>query len=220
MNRKKQISGGIYLVIDPAVKEEELFFKLKIILSQEIAAVQIWDNFSSSEEEQLRIVNQVVNICHSKNVPVLLNNNWKLLEKSKADGVHFDEVPEDFEIVRKNSEENALFGLTCNNDLSVIEWAEKHELDYISFCSMFPSQTSNSCEIVTHESVKKAREITKMPIFLAGGIQDSNVAALKDLDFDGIAVVSGIMSAKDPGAATKNYLTELNKLKNEICNHK
>ncbi|MDT0642655.1 thiamine phosphate synthase [Zunongwangia sp. F363] len=211
--QKRQISGGVYLVIDPSMKEELLILKLEQILKEKIAAVQIWDNFSSSEEEQVKLVDHISEICHEKDVPVFLNNKWKLLKKTKADGVHFDEIPEDFEYIRKNSKENALFGLTCNNDISVINQAEGHHLDYISFCSVFPSQTSNNCELVSFDAIKKARKITGMPIFLAGGIQHSNVTELKDLSFDGIAVVSGIMSAEDPGSATRNYINEIKKLK-------
>ncbi|MDT0677265.1 thiamine phosphate synthase [Autumnicola musiva] len=211
--QKRQISGGVYLVIDPSMNEEELILKLEQVLKEKIAAVQIWDHFSTSGDEQVKLVNRISEICHERDVPVFLNNQWELLKKTKADGVHFDEIPKDFENIRNNSEENALFGLTCNNDLFIIKWAEEHHLDYISFCSVFPSPTDNSCELVTFDAIKKARGITDMPIFLAGGIQHSNIRELKDLDFDGIAVVSGIMSAEDPESSTKDYLSELKKLK-------
>jgi thiamine-phosphate pyrophosphorylase len=48
-----------------------------------------------------------------------------------------------------------------------------------------------------------------MPIYLAGGIQLSNLHQLEDLDFDGIALVSGIMSSINPAEAARQYSTQL-----------
>src|SRR6185369_6565581 len=99
---------------------------------------------------------------------------------------------------------------TCNNDLAIVDWAMKQKLDYISFCSVFPSSTSNSCDLVSFDTIRRAREITSLPIFLAGGISPDNMKRLRELDFDGVAVISGIMNQDDPAQAAKKYLTELN----------
>ena len=91
-----------------------------------------------------------------------------------------------------------------------MQWADDHALDYISFCSMFPSSTANSCELVSFETVRQARLITSLPIFLAGGIRPGNIEALKELDYSGIAVVSGVMSANNPAEAINLYHEKLN----------
>lgn len=109
-------------------------------------------------------------------------------------------------------------GITVNNDLSLVQWANDNSFDYISFCSIFPSTTSNSCQLVKFETITKARTITQMPIFLAGGIQPENIYQLNNLDYDGVAVVSGIMSADDPFEKANKYLNEL-KINNEIINY-
>jgi thiamine-phosphate pyrophosphorylase len=112
----------------------------------------------------------------------------------------------DYDQIKQHFPTHFRTGLTCNNDLYTVEWAEKNSLDYISFCSIFPSTTSNSCEWVSFRTIEQARKITSMPIYLAGGIHLSNLSQLKGLDFDGIALVSGIMSSIDPAETTKQYL--------------
>jgi thiamine-phosphate pyrophosphorylase len=141
-------------------------------------------------------------------VPVIINNEWKLLNSLPLDGVHFDEIPSNYDYIKQSIEKEFLAGITCNNDLSVIEWAESNQLNYISFCSVFPSITSNSCELVSFDSIQQARQITSLPIFLAGGIQLNNMQDLRELHYDGIAL------AEDPAQVTKKYL-ELLKNKNK-----
>src|SRR5450759_1729820 len=97
-------------------------------------------------------------------------------------------------------------------NLSVVEWATNHQFDYISFCSMFPFPSAGQCEIVSFDTVKKARTITDIPFFLAGGINLNNINLLSELSFNGIAVISGIMSSADIPSSTKNYINELNKI--------
>lgn len=217
-NTIKIINGGVYLVINPADNNEILFSKLEKLVELEIAAVQIWDNFPA-DINQLAFIKKVCFICHQKNVPVLINNHWQILNDSAADGIHFDEIPDNLEEIIKTLEKKFIMGITVNNDLSLVQWANENELGYISFCSIFPSATSNSCELVKPETIEKARTITSMPIFLAGGIKPENMHLLNKLSFNGVAVVSGIMSAEDPLATTNKYLNELKKINNEIVNY-
>src|SRR5690606_29793242 len=135
-----------------------------------------------------------------------INNEWELIESFPLDGVHFDSIPANYDEIKKRLSNDVKIGLTCNNDLSAVEWAENNGLHYISFCSIFPSTTSNSCELVSFQTIKQAREITSMPIYLAGGIQLSSLPKLRGLDFDGVALISGIMSAVNPAETTKQYL--------------
>ena len=214
----RKINNGVYLVINPADNEELLFNKLKEIVELEIAAVQIWDNFPTGVNE-LAFIEKVCAICHQKNILVLINNRWQLLNESSADGVHFDKIPHNLTAIRNTLNKKCLMGITVNNDLSVVDWANENGFDYISFCSIFPSATSNSCELVKFETIEKARAITAMPIFLAGGIRPENMHRLSQLNFNGVAVVSGIMSADDPVTATNNYLNELKKLPHENVNY-
>lgn len=201
---KRKIQNGIYLIIDPSMNRDILMNRLKEIIHEEIAALQIWDNFKP-KENPIEFINEIVQLCHSKSIPVLINNQWELLKQTNLDGIHFDKKQDDILQFKNELKRDIITGITCNNDLSVVKWADKNELDYISFCSMFPSLTANSCELVTFETVKEARKITSLSIFLAGGIKPENIELLNELNYSGIAVVSGIISAEKPIEAFKKY---------------
>jgi len=217
MERNK-ISGGIYLVIDPSMNRSELLQKLEAALSANISVVQIWDNWQHVKNKE-KIIREICSLCHQYQVPAVINNDWELLKSLPLDGVHFDDVPEDYHQIKQSIERDFLAGITCNNDLSVVEWADKNQMNYISFCSLFPSSTSNSCELVSFENVQRARQITSLPIFLAGGIKLNNMQELQELNYDGVALVSGIMSAENPAQVTKQYLQLLNNKNNETRNY-
>lgn len=208
-NRK--IGSGIYLVIDPAMDEVTLLNKLTICLKEKLVGIQIWDNFKD-KQNITDLIRKICEQCHAKNIPVLINNKWELLNNSLLDGVHFDKIPENYDAIKENINKPFISGLTCNNDLTFVEWASENNLDYISFCSIFPSNTANSCELVNFSTIHQASKRYSLPIFLAGGIKPENIDQLKELNYTGIAVVSGIMSTDKPDESIKNYQEKLNSI--------
>lgn len=204
-----KIRPGIYLVIDPSMDEESLMNKLKLSLDRGLSAVQIWDHFENVQQIE-NLIQKICSICAPYNTPVLINNRWEYLKTTELAGVHFDVIPEDIDEIKKELDMHLIFGLTCENKLADVRWAAAHDMDYISFCSMFPSSSVSSCEIVRPETVRLASEIFDKPIFLAGGINPTNLRELDQLEYDGIAVISGIMSSDDPGLAIDAYHKILN----------
>jgi len=210
----KKINSGIYLVVDPAMEDSVLLDKLKLCLKEKLAAVQIWDNFP--DDSDLSIVQRICHLCAENNIPVLVNNKWELLYEYPLDGVHFDQIPDNYYQIKAEINKPFLCGLTCNNDLSSVQWANAHQISYISFCSLFPSSTRTSCELVNFDTIQQASEIANMPIFLAGGIKPDNLFTLNDLSYAGIAVVSGVMSSDRPDAAIREYYTKLT-IRTDAC---
>ena len=210
MNRseKRKMGSGIYLIIDPSMDELILMNKLNLCLREKLAAVQIWDNYKDTQNI-IKLINRICEQCHAKNVPVLINNRWELLNNSSLDGIHFDVIPENYTQIKRNVIRPFISGITCTNDSTNVEWASKSQLDYISFCSIFPSQTANSCEMVNFHTIHNAAKNYDLPIYLAGGITPDNVHRLDELNYAGIAVVSGIMSRNNPNESIKEYLEKI-----------
>jgi thiamine-phosphate pyrophosphorylase len=202
-----KIRKGIYLVADPSIDENILLYKITECLSEEIAAVQIWEK--DRDQDLLPIAEKICNLCIPQNVPVIINNRWELLKKSQLNGVHFDHLPQNVEEIRKSLNRKFITGVTCNNDLSDVVLAQKHKLDYISFCSIFPSGTANSCELVEFDTIQKSRSIFSELIFIAGGITPHNLDKLTHLPFDGVAVISGILGSSNPVEAIREYKKHL-----------
>lgn len=212
MDRK--INPGVYVVVDPAQDKSYILNQLSRIKDKAVSAVQLWDNPNVKTIDE-DLIKGIIRMFKEK-APLLINNKWELLNKYDFDGVHFDDIPNDFNDLVSAIDRDFIRGATIGNDLDVVERANSLDFDYVSFCAMFPSVTSGVCEIVQPETVRKCRKLTNMPIFLAGGITPDNLHTLNGLSFQGVAVVSGIMNAQAPEQVLKAYELQLKELK--ICN--
>ena len=213
MKKESKIPGGVYLVIDPSKEENQLLEALARALEASPCAVQIWDNFSPTTSVPA-LISKIKGLCKDSKIPLLINNHPEWVELFDLDGVHFDEFSDlSADSLRAFGNQEKIVGITINNDLEIIRNSIEMGVDYLSFCSIFPSSTSNSCELVEFETIRKTRKLTDIPIFLAGGINPENISRLKSLNFDGIAAVSGVMGSEDPTAAILAYQRALSKLK-------
>lgn len=177
------------------------------IKEKPIAAIQIWDNPIAEITGDL--IKAIVDLFKNTNTPLLINNQWENLKQYDLDGVHFDALPINLEEINKKIGREFIKGITLTNNLENLSVIEELGFDYLSFCSIFPSSTSNSCELVDFKTIQTCREKSNLPIFLSGGIKTENMNQLCALDYDGIAIVSGIMKASDPRKAIENYINEL-----------
>ena len=206
--------SGVYLVIDPKRDWEDLLPKLDGALKGGLNIVQVWNHWAENipMERKLEFLDKIKKLCANFDVPILMHDDWELSDRAGLDGVHFDEVPSMSDPIQKVLD-GKIVGLTVGNDLDKIRWANKQSIDYISFCAIFPSSSVDSCEIVDQRNIQEARKLTDMPIFLSGGIRADNLKHLGKLDFDGVAIISGILDAADSARSVQEYILELQKIK-------
>lgn len=217
MMGKHKITGGIYLVLDPSMEKNLLLDRLREALEGGVQLLQIWDNWpvGFDKKKKSEVVNSITHIARQFAVPVLINEEWELLSGSALSGVHFDQIPDNYESIKEAIPPEAIVGITCGNDLKLVEWADEQGLDYISFCAMFPSSSAGDCEIVSPDTVQKARSLTDLSLFVSGGITPENLSRLRELDIAGVAVISGILGHANPKEAASIYTNALKELKNE-----
>lgn len=205
------IKGGIYLVIDPSMPPQQLLPKTKAALEAGIEVLQLWNHWPEDILKE-SLIHELCDLAHSYHVPVIVNEDPALLKNHCVDGIHFDQVPPDISSIRNQAGREILTGITCGNDFSKIKWAVQHQVDYISFCSVFPSSSVDTCELVDREIIRRARAFTSLPLFLSGGITLDNLGELKETGMDGIALISGIMGSNDPFSSTQSYKKALTSL--------
>lgn len=203
--------NGLYLVVDLSMDYEVLLEKVEQALEGGVEILQIWNQWPNgmSEYDKEQLITYIIEMADKYDVPVLVNDDWELLQCTDLDGVHFDSKPDDFGRIREEVGRDFIAGVTCSNNLEVISWAEKNDFDYVSFCAMFPSPSVDSCEIVRPDTVRKARQITDMSLFLSGGITPGNIDELSELEFNGVAVISGILKDEMPQERALNYKQSL-----------
>jgi thiamine-phosphate pyrophosphorylase len=200
---RRKVKGGVYLVIDPHDGIETILPKVKAALAGGVDVLQIWNHWHDGQDRKA-FIERITTLAHAVDVPVLMNEEWKWLDSTMIDGVHFDAIPDNWDAIRNTITRPFLAGITCGNDEARISWAIRFA-DYISFCSMFPSASAGVCEIVRPEVVEETRQQTNLPIFVAGGITPASVGTLLPLGINGVAVISAILKADDPAQAAQSF---------------
>lgn len=194
---------GLYLVVDCSIEKNKLLKKIIDALEGGIDIIQVWSNWKD-KNYGYEISKEILRLTKNYNVPVLINNDYKLANEIKANGVHFD----DFKILPKQVKkinENLIVGYTIGNDLNKALFAEKIGADYISFCSCFPTPSVDKCEIVPLSTIKETKNKLKIPVFASGGITLENVEEVLKTGVDGIAVISAILKAENPKEVSKKF---------------
>lgn len=206
---------GLYLVVDPAREWKILFDSIDMAVDAGVKVIQIWDHWKKdvSRNEKKQFIEQLIAICSPKGVLLLMHEDWEIALEFDLDGVHFDVIPEDFSQIQSALGEK-IVGITVTNDWERIIWAEENGIDYISFCAIFPSHSVQSCEIVDRNLIQQAKDKTSLLVILSGGIYPENISELSALDYDGIAVISGILDAENPAIAVKAYYEQMHQTKN------
>ena len=193
---------GLYLVVDPCIPG--ILPKLEQAIKGGVDMVQIWNHWLPGHQKEA-FIHTVCDMAHQHNIPVLIHEAWEWLSRTPIDGVHFDQIPANWQTVKKEIDTSLITGLTCGNDLEKVRLAAEQQFSYISFCALFPSESAGSCEIVLPETILKARQITSIPIFASGGIDHGNLDKVLPLGVDGVAVISGILKARNPSIAAYQY---------------
>lgn len=207
LNMVNKITGGLYLVVDPQLGHSVLS-KVEAALRGGVDIIQLWNNWNINDHHEKLIV-EVCDLAHRHNVPVLINEHWQWIKEFPLDGIHFDEIPKNWSEIKAKIDRSFITGITCGNEQENILWAIDNKLDYISFCSMFPSSTANRCDLVKSDTIKQTRKISDIPIFVAGGCTAENITTLLSLGINGVAVVSGILKAEDSEATARKFKQSL-----------
>jgi thiamine-phosphate pyrophosphorylase len=208
------IQGGLYLVVDPSKGLPTVMPVIQQAIEGGVDIIQIADHWQKRQNKE-SFIQALCTEAHAQHIPVLMHNDWQWLLHTGLDGVHFDDLPPSLDKIRQQVKRPLIAGLTCGNDLQKVQAAVSNGFDYISFCSMFPSSSAGVCEIVHPDVVKAARNLTSMPLFVAGGITPGNLATIAGTGLDGVAVVSGIMNAASPGEMAGAYKKALYTIKNK-----
>jgi thiamine-phosphate pyrophosphorylase len=201
--------AGLYLVVSPILPTEKLLYATEKALDGGVDILQ----FSAGKEiADMYVTSSVLaGLAKKHEIPFLINNSLELAKKVKADGVHFDTYDVSPVEARRVLGSHCIVGYTVNIDMEKIRWAEEAGADYVSFCSIFHQCTAAQCPMVSLETVKNARSLTKLSMFAAGGINLDNAHLVLEAGADGIAVTSALLQPENPQETAEAFKKMIDK---------
>ncbi|MFZ0353656.1 MAG: thiamine phosphate synthase [Pseudolabrys sp.] len=198
----------LYALVDPAVTGGRTLADLAGRISSSATLVQLRDKYGSTRAmvEEARALQAVL---EPKGIPLLINDRVDVALAAEADGVHIgqdDMAPADARLLLGR---RAIIGLSVKT-VDQARAAPLDLLDYVAIGGIYG--TTSKDNTATPIGVAGLRAIVQAvrarepdyPICAIAGITAANAADVIAAGADGVAVISALSLAADPGKAAQD----------------
>ena len=139
----------------------------------------------------LTIAKKIKKITSRHKVKFIVNDNFNLTIKVKADGCHMGQLDGSIKTAKKKLK-NKILGVTCHNSKILASNAIKNKVSYLAFGSFFKSKLKPNAKKANLDILKWAKKNIKKPIVAIGGINNFNYKKLIKFGAKYIAISSFI----------------------------
>ena len=144
-------------------------------------------------------------LCAQHGVPFVVNDSVEIALQCDADGVHVGQSDIKGRDIRAMIGPDKILGISAGTVEEAVA-AEKAGADYIGVGAIFTTSTKKNARSMTMEQLKEIVSSVSIPVVAIGGISAENIHQLRGSGVDGVAVVSAIFAADNPGKATADLL--------------
>lgn len=144
-------------------------------------------------------------LCEKYRVPFVVNDNVQIALDIDADGVHVGQSDIKGRDIRSLIGPDKILGISAGTAEEAVA-AEKAGADYIGVGAVFGTSTKKDARNLSIEKLREICGAVSIPAVAIGGISRENVRELDGSGASGIAVISAIFGAGEPGKATGELL--------------
>ena len=130
-----------------------------------------------SQKDLINIGKKIKKITTKHKVILIINDDYILTSKIKANGCHMGQQDGSFKIARKKLK-GKILGITCHDSKVLANEAINHRADYIAFGSFFKSRLKPNAKKADLNILKWAKKNITKPIIVIGGINNMNYKKL------------------------------------------
>jgi thiamine-phosphate pyrophosphorylase len=196
------LNCSVYLVTDRAILGgRSLFDAVRRAIQGGVTLVQLREkNISSREFFELAV--NLKKVVNSFNVPLIINDRLDIALAADADGLHIGQEDLPIESARRLLN-GKILGYSVENVKQSV-YGEQNGADYLGAGTVFAtSSKEDACEPIGLDTLKEIKQAVSIPVVGIGGINESNIGAVKKTGIDGISVISAILGKKDIKNAAK-----------------
>jgi thiamine-phosphate pyrophosphorylase len=139
-------------------------------------------------------------------IPLIINDRVDVALAVKADGIHLGQKDMPCRMARQIIPESMIVGISVESLDDAIA-AQKDGADYLGVSPIYPTPTkTDTAQPLGLKGLRSIRSEVDLPLVGIGGLNADNVEAVIHNGADGVAVVSAIVAADDPEAATRDLI--------------
>lgn len=144
-------------------------------------------------------------LCAQFKVPFVVNDSVEIAMDIDADGVHVGQSDIKGRDIRAMIGPDKILGISAGT-VEEAKAAEAAGADYIGVGAVFGTSTKKDARNLAGDALRKIAASVQIPVVAIGGISKDTLPQLAGSGVDGIAVVSAIFGAGNPGQATQELL--------------
>ena len=144
-------------------------------------------------------------LCAALHIPFVVNDSVEIALDIDADGVHVGQSDIKGRDIRALIGPDKILGISAGT-VEEAQAAEAAGADYIGVGAVFGTSTKKDARNLSVEKLRSICNAVKIPVVAIGGIGKENIRELKGSGIDGVAVVSAIFKAEEPGKAAEELL--------------
>jgi len=193
---------GLYAITPENADGTKVLDQVYAALDGGICALQ-YRSKEASFFLQLGQAKAFAELCHTRGVPFIVNDNVDIAIASGADGVHLGRDDGDLAAARSKLK-GRILGVSCYDSLAAARAAVAAGADYVAFGSVFPSPTKPAAVRAPLTLFGDARPLG-VPLVAIGGITLENAPQLLRAGADCLAVISDLFDAPDIAERARSY---------------
>ena len=143
------------------------------------------------KDNLINIAKKIRKITFKHKVKLIINDNFNLVSKIKADGCHMGQLDGSIKIAKKKLK-NKILGITCHDSIELAKEAVKQKVSYVAFGSFFKSKLKPGAKKADPKIMIEVKKKIKRPIVVIGGINNLNYKKFIKLGAKYIAISSFI----------------------------
>jgi thiamine-phosphate pyrophosphorylase len=200
---RPRFDPSLYLVTDPALgRGRPLLEIVAAAVRGGVTLVQLRDK-QAAGRELLAEARALVELLTPLAVPLIVNDRVDVAVAAGAAGCHVGQSDLPAAAARALLGPDALLGVS----LDAVEQAVDIDpvmVDYVAHGPFAATATkADAGGAVGGEGIARVRALSRLPLVAIGGLDAGNLGPAITAGADGIAVVSAIMAAPDPAAASR-----------------
>lgn len=189
----------LYLVVG-GLDEPRLLQIVQQALRGGITCLQLREKSISTREFVARAT-RLRDLLRGHRVPLIINDRLDVALACGADGVHLGQDDLGVAVVRRYMP-GAIVGLSVGS-LHELDAGVAQDVDYLSPSPLFATRSKpDAGDPLGLDGLRAMRARCSVPLVAIGGIDLGNAESVFAAGADGIAVVSAIVGAADPAAAS------------------
>jgi thiamine-phosphate pyrophosphorylase len=204
--RPRDFDLGVYLVTDRACcGARSVDEVVSAAIDGGVTLVQLRDK-NIDARPMLALGRRLLELLRPAGIGLIVNDRIDVALALDAEGVHIGQQDMPYAEARRQLGPTKIIGVSVGSEAEARQ-AAGWDVDYVGVGPVYPTATKPDAGMAlgADETARLAR-ISGHRAVAIGGIDVTNAAALYAAGLEGVAVISAICAAPDPGAATRSLV--------------